>query len=519
MGKFARASRALDDEAPPLPIPPGPVSNGEFIPSPPGKSDSVAAALIYAAADEARRRLGWSRRHFLHSAGAVAASLAVFELTGCSRTSTTPSSNTTAPPGTSGPGGTYIAPPPTEAEHCARALAGEEFIFDVHTHYATPAGPWVRNAPATVGLILGMLPEGCVAENKLECVDESAYLHDVLLASDTAMAVLTDVPNSGASNAPVPFSQAVKTKALVASLAAGGANRLLVENVIAPNVGPLGASLDEMTAAVESGQVSAFKVYTAWSPSGRGYSLQDPAIGLPTVQHAHDLGVKVLVAHKGLPLIDFDPAFNHPDDIVAVSRLYPDMNFVIYHSAWDPSHVEGPYNADSPLGVDTVLAALDRHHVPPNDNVWVDVAAMWRQLLTLPDQAAHAIGKVLKRVGERRVLWGTDSIWFGSPQPQIMAMRAFQITTEYQDLYGYPALTPELKRGLFGLNAANLFGVDPDTLRCGLDPQRIQTARVETSALHVDGALPSPWVPRGPMTRRQMLSYMSSLDRQWSPYE
>ena len=333
-----------------------------------------------------------------------------------------------------GPWRTYHTAPPGDADHCAAVLGGDgEFIFDVHTHYATPGGAWVSNAPETVGLILDMLPPGCTDSDKLDCVDETSYLHDMFLASDTTMAMLTDVPNSGASTAPVPFPQAVKTEELVGSLARWGASRLLIENVIAPNVGPLEACLDEMTAAAETHRVSAFKVYTAWSPTAHGFSLESAEIGLPTVQHAHDLGVKVFIAHKGLPLVDFDPAYNHPDDIVAVSRQFPDMDFVIYHAAWDPSQIEGPYNPDASIGIDTVLAALDRHGVQPNENVWVDVAAMWRQLLTVPDQAAHALGKLLKRVGEQRVLWGTDSIWFGSPQPQIMAMRAFEITSEYQE--------------------------------------------------------------------------------------
>ena len=170
----------------------------------------------------------------------------------------------------------------------------------------------------------------------------------------------------------------------------------------------------------------------------------------------------MFVAHKGLPLVNFDPAFNHPDDIVAVSRQFPDMNFVVYHAAWDPSHIEGPYDPTATVGIDSLLAALDRHNVPPNDNVWVDLATVWRQLLTQPDQAAHALGKLLSRVGQHRVMWGTDAIWYGSPQPQIMAMRAFQITAEFQDLYGYPALTDELKAAIFGLNARPPLRYRPD---------------------------------------------------------
>ena len=70
------------------------------------------------------------------------------------------------------------------------------------------------------------------------------------------------------------------------------------------------------------------------------------------------------------------------------------------------------------------------------------------------------------------MLWGTDGIWYGSPQPQIMAFRAFQISAEHQERYGYPALTDEVKRKVFGLNAARLFGVDPEATRCALDGRR-----------------------------------------------
>jgi hypothetical protein len=298
----------------------------------------------------------------------------------------------------------------------------------------------------------------------------------------------------------------------------GGASRLLVENIIAPNVGPLSATFEEMSSAVATGPPAAFKVYTAWSPTGQGYSLEDPTIGLPTVQQAQDLGVKVFVAHKGLPLVNFDPAFNHPDDVVAVSRQFPDMQFVVYHAAWDPSHVEGPYDPGATIGIDTMLAALDRHAVPPNDNVWVDIATMWRQLLTDPDQAAHALGKLLGRVGTQRVLWGTDAIWYGSPEPQIMAMRTFEITPQFQEAYSYPALTAEVKEGLFGLNAAALFGVDPTAMRCGLTEDPLTANISEAAALRHEGALPSAWQSHGPTTRREMLDWLGSSATNWVPF-
>jgi predicted TIM-barrel fold metal-dependent hydrolase len=459
--------------------------------------------------------MGLDRRRFLQGAGAVAASLAVFDLAGCSTTAT---SHGASSPQKGGQGGRFAAPPPEDTEACQQALLGSgEFIFDVHTHHVIPSGPWVQDAPETVGLALSMLPAGCTDNPQLDCVDRAAYLHDLFLASETTVAVLTDLPNSGPSNAPIPFTEALSTQQITDGLVHGGASRVLVENIVAPNVGALSATLDEMSSAVQSGPPVAFKVYTAWSPTGQGFSLEDPSVGLPTVQHAHDLGVKVFIAHKGLPLVSFDPTFNHPKDMVALSRQFPDMNFVIYHAAWDPSHIEGPYDATATIGIDTLLTALDRHNVPPNDNVWVDLATVWRQLLTQPDQAAHALGKLLTRVGQERVMWGTDAIWYGSPEPQIMAMRAFQITSEFQDLYNYPALTDEVKSNIFGLNAATLFGIDPTATRCALTTDPLAANIDESAELRNDGALPSAWTPHGPTTRRQVLQWLASPATRWQP--
>ena len=153
-----------------------------------------------------------------------------------------------------------------------------------------------------------------------------------------------------------------------------------------------------------------------------------------------------------------------------------------------------------------MLAALDRHGIPPNANVWCELGTTWREVLSTPTEAAHVLGKLLTRVGEDRVLWGTDSIWYGSPQPQIMAFRAFEITPEYQDRFGYPALTPELKRKVFGLNAQQLLGLDPAADYCAPgDP--LAAAKPAAAAAHSDGLL-EPWRPRGPLTRRAALRAM-----------
>jgi hypothetical protein len=493
-----------------------PATNGEYIPSPPTRHDLAVAAAATALADDAARAAGMDRRRFLRTAGGVAAVLATIDLAACSSSSGGASPSTTSRSTTSRPGGTYTVPAPHDVEACEHALSGTEFVVDVHTHHVMPDGLWTKNAPDTVNLVLGMAPE-CAAPNQLECADRAAYLHDLFLASDTTVAMLSDVPNSGPADAPVPFPDQLGTQQLAARLTRGGSPRVLIHNVISPNAGPLPARLDEMEAAAHTGKVAAFKVYTAWGPDGHGFSVEDPAIGLPVIQKAHDLGVKTFIAHKGLPLVNFDLANNRPDDMVAVSRMFPDMNFVVFHGAWEKDHVEGPYDPNSSAGIDTFLRALDDHDVPPNSNVWVDVGTVWREVLRDPTVAAHTIGKLLKRTGAHRVLWGTDAIWYGSPQAQLQAFRAFTISEEFQQQYGYPALTPAIKAQVLGLNAARLFDLDPEATRCALASDPLTDARTTAAHLRDEEVLPAASRPNGPTTRREMLQWLASPTTHWTP--
>jgi hypothetical protein len=74
--------------------------------------------------------------------------------------------------------------------------------------------------------------------------------------------------------------------------------------------------------------------------------------------------------------------------------------------------------------------------------------------------AAHLLGKLLVHVGPDNVLWGTDSIWYGSPQDQIQAFRSFEIAPKLIEAYRYRELTPRLKAKIFGINGARVYGVD-----------------------------------------------------------
>ena len=67
---------------------------------------------------------------------------------------------------------------------------------------------------------------------------------------------------------------------------------------------------------------------------------------------------------------------------------------------------------------------------------------------------------LLTHLGPDYVIRGTDSLWGGSPQWQIEALRRFRIPDRLVDGYGYTQITDEMKAKILGLNAARLWGVD-----------------------------------------------------------
>ena len=75
------------------------------------------------------------------------------------------------------------------------------------------------------------------------------------------------------------------------------------------------------------------------------------------------------------------------------------------------------------------------------------------------------MGKNIKHYGADKVLWGTDCVWWGSPQWCIDAFKRFQISDELCERFGYKKITREDKARIFGLNAAELYGVDPAQAR------------------------------------------------------
>src|SRR5262249_3357307 len=161
--------------------------------------------------------------------------------------------------------------------------------------------------------------------------------------------------------------------------------------------------------------------------------------------------------HKGLvkgagPAIG-DPVLASPSDVGGAAKAHPDISIVVYHSGAEIEVTEGPYDPHG-NGVDRLIASLKKAGIEPGGNVYAELGWTWRSKMGNPNELAHLLGKLLLAVGEDRILWGTDSIWAGSPQDQIDAFRTFQITDRFQERYGYPALTDEVKAKILWRNAA-----------------------------------------------------------------
>ncbi|MEQ9319266.1 MAG: amidohydrolase family protein [Polyangiaceae bacterium] len=488
--------KSQPDPALESPIPFRTGCNGEFAPRPETSKDRLAERTFRDRVTERARKLGISRREFVGSVLGTTTALGVINTVyGCG------SESGAGGAGGTGAGGYGVGGDMMDPDEQCEVVEGHEFIFDVQTHHVNPDGAWRRNNPGLESL-LTFLPQGSCDDSMdpIGCYDIDHYLREMFVNSDTSVAVLSALPGPTQANGLEPDEMAA-TMEMVNTLA--DSKRSVIHAIVHPENGM--SELDGMQQLAEDHPVGAWKIYT---PVG-GYRLDDPAVGIPFLEKARELGVTTICAHKGLTLPGFDPLYAEPDDVGVVAPMFPDVNFVIYHSAYETDVVEGPYDPMG-AGIDRFIKAMLDHGVSPGQNVYAELGTTWRQLMTKPVEAQHAIGKLLLYFGEDRVVWGTDSIWYGSPQDQIAAFRAFSISEELQETHGYPALTDEVKAKIFGLNSAALYGIDPDAKLCEIAEDDISQQK---QAMRTIPALRRPSLRNmGPRTRQEWLDFLRVND-------
>jgi hypothetical protein len=373
-----------------------------------------------------------SRRDFLRTSMASAATL--LALGDCSGGDDEPSA------------GTFDLPPEstTEPDVATSILGGDgQPVLDVQQHLLELEGDGFGFG--------GSFPQARCGDGPA-CFDTAHWLDLVFARSDTTMVVLSAVP---VLTDPDPLSAEVMAAARRAADELCGDGRVLVQGHAQPNVGALEGALDAMRAEAERYDIAAWKSYTH---VGRTWRLDD-VTGEAFLALVEEIGPPIVCVHKGF---GGDPA-----DVGPAAAAHPGISFVAYHSGYEAGVVEGPWQPGSPNGgVDRLLESVRAAGIGPGGNVFAELGSTWRSVMGDADQAGHLLGKLITAFGPGNVLWGTDSIWYGSPQDQIEAFRAFEITAEAQERFGYPRLTAEVKAGILAGNAARLYGIDPAATPC-----------------------------------------------------
>jgi predicted TIM-barrel fold metal-dependent hydrolase len=457
-----------------LPLPTRLVSNEEFPPLPQTAAQQAVEHRILSEATRLAPRLGLSRRDFLRTSGGIATSLLAM--------------NTVF--------GRFFDVLPVEAAEAAafQARTGPHgFIFDLQLHYVgagyDPHGDAGRRGGVSKQGLLGLRrssrrlnPKLAADRGTMADLSWENFVKEVFLDSETDIGLISTPPGPYPQEAVVPPKEMTHIRDEINRVTQS--RRMLAHGLITPQLGQ--ADLDFMDMQAATLKVDAWKGYTGAAPQGfdRGWFVDDEKIAYPMLERARKLGVRRICLHKGLPLGPVAD-YNHPRDIIKAARDFPDLDFLVYHagllgvSAAKPSG-EVPWT--------TEFCQMKKKE-PGLRNVYMELGSTFGQLVTTdPTACAHLLGQVVEAFGADHVLWGTDSIWYGTPQWQIEAFRRFEIPPALIEKHGYAPLTRPVKERIFGLNAARVFGVDVSAARNEIPKDYL--SRIKMSYLD-DGATPS----------------------------
>jgi predicted TIM-barrel fold metal-dependent hydrolase len=432
-----------------VPLPTRLVSNEEFAPMPQTPAQQAVEARILTDAGRLAPRLGHSRRDFLRTSGGMATSLlamnAVF--------------------------GRFFDVLPVEAAEPAAwtTRTGDPFfIFDVQLHYVgagyDPADEERSRGGVSKQALLGLRksarrlnPRLASDRGTLADLSWANMVKEVFLDSETAMGLISTPPGPYPEQAVVPPKEMTHFRDEINRLTQS--RRMLAHGLITPQLGE--RDLDFMDQQAQTLKIDAWKGYTGAAPKGfdRGWFVDDEKIAYPMLERARKLDVRRVCLHKGLPLGPVAD-YNHPRDLIKAATDFPDLDFLAYHAGLLRVSTDG--SAEVPW-----TSEFCRMKKTANlRNVYMELGSTFGQLVTTnPIACAHLLRQVIDAFGADHVLWGTDSIWYGTPQWQIDAFRRFEIPPPLVERHGYAPLTRNVKEQIFGLNAARLFGVDVSAKR------------------------------------------------------
>jgi hypothetical protein len=497
--QVAQCERA-DVAEPRSPVPTRMISNGEYMPLPQTQRQKQVESRLTELADAASKKLGVSRRQFLAGSGGTAAALlAMNEVHG--------NFFTVSESEMYEPAAFAEAAPPKDL-----------FVFDDQLHLVRGSRP----SPAVLRAIAqGPTSAPRIKSNpynprgqKDEQGDEwgvwnpalvglsidAGYAHliqfikDIYLDSQVTIGLLSNVTASMVqvegepARPPKNAEEAQRGEILTAAQTAAarnfvneisGSTRMLCHGLLYLGKG----NLPFIQEQIDQNEPDSWKGYNISNSAKvdedpaslmRQWRHDDPDVAYPTFEliqknyeklKAKRPGFNNICVHKGLAPGPPDPKRGHPGDLPKAARDWPKLNFISYHACIQPS-----FFADT---LDEVKAEKLRGGVPNISwtteyaqlvqdlpNCYAEIGTTWASsVVTFPTVAAHIMGQLMKFMGEDRIVFGSDSVWYGSPQWQIEALWRFQIPEALRQKYGYPELTESAKRKILGLTSAKLYGI------------------------------------------------------------
>jgi uncharacterized protein len=460
------------------PVPTQIVSNGEFNPLPQTREQRRVEARIKEMADDLGRKHGMSRRRFLaSSAGMAAAFLAMNEVFG-RVFDVSPAEAAT----------------PGVADARASALAGQ-FIVDDQTHF-------VRDDFKQAGLLdLAKFARqhwnpALVGDNDLARYKFDNYVKEIFVDSDTKVALLSGAPFDDPTWDLLSNDQIAMARAAINKIA--GSRRLLAHSVFTPK---RQGWMDEVDRAISVIRPDSWKGYTIGDPlfpsTKQSYwRLDDQKLTYPFYEKITKAGITTVCIHKGLLPADYEKSwpgvweYNSVWDVGQAAKDWPQVNFVIYHAALRP-FLESPEGA---LGefeqTGRIKWATDLAEIPAKygvSNVYGELGtAFANSAVANPRFAAAFVGTLIRGLGADHVVWGSDSVWYGSPQWQIEAMRRLEIPEDMQRKHTFAPLGPAdglVKSAIFAGNTARLYRLETKAAQGGITTDRLAAIRAEYVAM------------------------------------
>lgn len=377
----------------------------------------------------------------------------------------------------------------------------EYFIFDVQAHFTDGIPLDFRESEFMRNL-------GAELKNDADAYSFRTFFKEMFFDSETDMLVISGVPGrevhrdaagkvaEGAARSAgslLPSWLMAKRRDDINSIAGG--QRALSQSNCAPNhywnhstdTMDKAALAEQMEREVKLYGSNSWKLYCHFDParSGHGFQLDDDNMAY-FYEVSRKLGLKMVSVHKGFAAQS--RRFGHlanPKDVEKAALDNPDFTFVVYHSALKHGPTEPEFEdpkffdpASGDFAWHDVLMDIKRRN-PGVTNVYPEIGSAFGMLaIAHPVMAQHLMGKNIQHFGADHVLWGTDCIWWGSPQWAIDAFKRFQISDELCEKFGYSKLSKEDKARIFGLNAARLYGVDPSKARKSLEEDSLNKARL-----------------------------------------